>query len=73
MEEIKTMLQAEFGTLDELSKHLGVRNTAIYNWMARGQIPIKHLRKLNNLSQGRLTKEMLRPDLFGDWYALLQI
>jgi hypothetical protein len=66
MEEIKTMLQAEFGTLDELSKHLGVRNTAVYNWMSRGQIPIKHLRKLNNLSQGRLTKEMLRPDLFGE-------
>ena len=71
MDEIKNILQAEFGTLDELSKHLGVRNTAIYNWMARGQIPIKHLRKLNNLSQGRLTKEMLRPDLFGDCYALL--
>jgi hypothetical protein len=66
MEEIKNILQAEFGTLDELSKMLGVRNTAIYNWMARGQIPIKHLRKLNNLSQGRLTKEMLRPDLFGE-------
>ena len=45
---------------------LGVRNTAVYNWMARGQIPLKHLRKLNNLSQGRLTKEMLRPDLFGE-------
>jgi hypothetical protein len=66
MEEIKNILQAEFGTLDELSKMLGVRNTAIYNWMARGQIPLKHLRKLNDLSQGRLTKEMLRPDIFGE-------
>jgi hypothetical protein len=64
MEEIKNILQAEFGTLDELSKMLGVRNTAVYNWMARGQIPLKHLRKLNDLSQGRLTKEMLRPDVF---------
>ena len=70
MDEIKTILQAEFGTLDELSKMLGVRNTADYNWMARGQRPLKHLRKLNNLSQGRLTKEMLRPDLFGEWYEL---
>jgi hypothetical protein len=66
MEEIKNILQAEFGTLDELSKMLGVRNTAIYNWMARGQIPLKHLRKLNDLSQGRLTKEILRPDIFGE-------
>jgi hypothetical protein len=64
MDEIKNMLQAEFGTLDELSKMLGVRNTAVYNWMARGQIPLKHLRKLNDLSKGRLTKEILRPDLF---------
>ena len=64
MDEIKNILQAEFGTLDELSKMLGVRNTAVYNWMARGQIPLKHLRKLNDLSQGRLTKEMLRPDVF---------
>lgn len=64
MEEIKNILQAEFGTLDELSRMLGVRNTAVYNWMARGQIPLKHLRKLNDLSQGRLTKEMLRPDVF---------
>jgi hypothetical protein len=66
MEEIKNILQAEFGTLDELSKMLGVRNTAVYNWMARGQIPLKHLRKLNDLSQGRLTKEILRPDIFGE-------
>jgi hypothetical protein len=64
MDEIKTILQAEFGTLDELSKMLGVRNTAVYNWMARGQIPLRHLRKLNDLSKGRLTKEILRPDLF---------
>lgn len=66
MEEIKNILQAEFGTLDELSKMLGVKNTAVYNWMARGQIPLKHLRKLNDLSQGRLTKEILRPDIFGE-------
>ena len=65
MEEIKMLLQAEFGTLDELSKLLGVKNTAVYNWIARQQIPIRHIKKLNVLSEGRLTKEMLRPDLFG--------
>jgi|TARA_R110000823_G_scaffold236314_3_gene362013 DNA-binding transcriptional regulator YdaS (Cro superfamily) len=66
MEEIKMLLQAEFGTLDELSKLLGVKNTAVYNWIARQQIPIRHIKKLNVLSEGRLTKEMLRPDLFGE-------
>jgi DNA-binding transcriptional regulator YdaS (Cro superfamily) len=64
MEEIKQLLQVEFGTLDELSKLFGVRNSAVYQWVARGQIPIRHLKKLNVLSEGRLTKEMLRPDLF---------
>jgi len=66
MEEIKKHLQVEFGTLDELSKLLGVRNTAVYNWLSRKQIPIKHLKKISILSEGRLTKEMLRPDLFGE-------
>jgi hypothetical protein len=31
------------------------------------------LRKIVDLSEGRLTREMLRPDIFGEWYALLQI
>jgi DNA-binding transcriptional regulator YdaS (Cro superfamily) len=64
MEEIKQILQVEFGTLDELSKLLGVRNSAVYQWVAREQIPIRHLKKLRELSEGRLTNEMLRPDLF---------
>jgi len=66
MEEIKKLLQVEFGTLDELSRLLGVKNTAVYNWVSREQIPIKHLKKLSVLSEGRLTKELLRPDLFGE-------
>jgi len=66
MEEIKKLLQVEFGTLDELSRLLGVKNTAVYNWVSREQIPIKHLKKLRVLSEGRLTKELLRPDLFGE-------
>jgi len=64
MHEIKQLLQVEFGTLDELSKLLGVRNSAVYQWVARERIPIRHLKKLSVLSEGRLTTEMLRPDLF---------
>ena len=68
------LLKAEFGTLQKLAKLMGVRETAVYNWRARGQIPIKNLKKLRELSQGRLTNEMLRPDLFKkDWNALLQV
>jgi len=66
MNEIKRLLQVEFGTLDELSRLVGVRNTAVYNWLSRKQIPIRHLKKISVLSEGRITKEMLRPDLFKD-------
>jgi hypothetical protein len=58
------LLQAEFGTLQKLAKLMGIRATAVYNWKARGNIPIKNLKKLRELSEGRLTNELLRPDLF---------
>jgi DNA-binding transcriptional regulator YdaS (Cro superfamily) len=64
MEEIKQALQIEFGTLDALAKVIHVRNTAVYNWMARGQIPIRHIKKIVDLTEGRITIKMLRPDLF---------
>ena len=66
MKDMKLILQAEFGTLDALAAKLNVQNTAIYNWVARNQIPIKHLRKITELSEGRLTKAMMRPDLFNN-------
>jgi len=59
-------LAIEFGALTNLAPLLRVRNSAIYAWKARGRIPIKHLKKLEELSQGRLKAEMLRPDLFGE-------
>ena len=63
---MKLILQAEFGTLDRLAGELRIKNSAVYNWVARKQIPIKHLKKISDLSQGRLTKAMMRPDLFNN-------
>ena len=63
---MKLILQAEFGTLDRLAGELNVKNSAVYNWVARKQIPIKHLKRISDLSQGRLTKAMMRPDLFNN-------
>ena len=57
-------LKLEFGVLANLAKPLGVRENAIYQWSKRGTIPIKHIRTLIEMSDGRLTKEVLRPDLF---------
>lgn len=66
--DIYTELKLEFGSLYRLAMLLGIRETAIYQWKARCKgIPIKHLRKIVELSDGRLTREMLRPDIFGEW------
>ena len=59
-----TQLQIEFGTLGNVASKLGITETAVYGWVYKKRIPIKHIRKLEELSEGRLTKEMLRPDLF---------
>lgn len=57
-------LKTEFGTLYKLATLLGIRETAIYQWKSRTNIPIKHVRKIEELSKGRITRGMLRPDIF---------
>jgi len=44
-------LKTEFGTLYKLAMLLGIRETAIYQWKPR-KIPIKHIRKIEELSEG---------------------
>jgi hypothetical protein len=58
------LIKAEFGSITLLAQHLEIRPSAVYNWADRGRVPIKHLKRILELSEGRLTKEMLRPDLF---------
>jgi len=61
--DIFTELKMEFGSLYKLAILLDIRETAVYQWRNRN-IPIKHLRKIVELSEGRITREMLRPDIF---------
>jgi hypothetical protein len=62
--DIFSELKVEFGTLYRLAMLLGIRETAVYQWRSRANIPIKHIRKIEELSEGRITREMLRPDIF---------
>lgn len=55
-------LRLEFGELQKLAEPLGVTREAVYQWT---RIPHRHVKKICELSEGRLTPEMLRPDLFG--------
>jgi len=57
-------LRVEFGTLSNLGKLLGIRANTIYLW-GRNNVPTKYIKQIEGLSEGRVTKEMLRPDLFG--------
>ena len=61
--DIFNELKAEFGSLYKLAMLLEVRETAVYQWKKRG-IPIKHIRKIEELSEKRVTRQMLRHDLF---------
>lgn len=57
------LLKIEFGSLVTLAEKLGIKPNTIYLW-GQTQIPFKYLRKIEELSELRLTREQLRPDLF---------
>ena len=57
------LLKIEFGSLINLAEKLGIKPQTIYLWNS-GKIPFKYLRQIEELSELRLTREQLRPDLF---------
>lgn len=54
------LLLKEFGSYRNIAEKLGVAYQTAYSYSFR-PIPHKHLDKLVELSEGRLNKEMLRP------------
>lgn len=60
------ILRAEFGSLYRLAKTLGLQPNAVYQWQNRGRVPFKHIREIEVLSEGRVTRKELRPDIFGE-------
>jgi hypothetical protein len=57
------LLKIEFGSLVNLAEKLEIQPQTIYLWSST-KIPFKYLRKIEELSELRLTREQLRPDLF---------
>lgn len=57
------LLKIEFGSLKVLAEKLGIKPNTIYLW-GQTNIPFKYLREIEQLTDLRLTREMLRPDLF---------
>jgi len=64
------LLRVEFGSLKELAEQLKLKPNTVYLWN-QTQVPFKYLKKIEEITTGRLTREMLRPDLYRkDWYEL---
>jgi len=57
------LLRIEFGQLKDLAEKLDLKPNTVYLW-GHTNIPFKYLRQIEELSELRLTREMLRPDLF---------
>lgn len=65
MADIFDLLVIEFGSLKKLADKMGVSWNCIYQWKARGQqIPLKNIAIIEQLSEGRITRQMMRPDKF---------
>ena len=57
------LLRVEFGSLKELAEQLKLKPNTVYLWN-QTQVPFKYLKKIEEITTGRLTSEMLRPDLY---------
>ena len=65
------LLKIEFGSLRNLAELLALRPNTVVLW-GQTHIPFKYIKQIEELSEYRVTREMLRPDVFKkDWYALL--
>jgi DNA-binding transcriptional regulator YdaS (Cro superfamily) len=54
------------GSQAALARMLGVVPMAVSNWKLRGQVPADKCLAIERATLGAVTKEQLRPDVFGD-------
>jgi DNA-binding transcriptional regulator YdaS (Cro superfamily) len=57
------LLKIEFGSLRNLAEALQLRPNTVVLW-GQTQIPFKYIKEIERLSENRVTREMLRPDVF---------
>jgi DNA-binding transcriptional regulator YdaS (Cro superfamily) len=60
---LNDQLLLEYGSLKDFAKAIGYTPTSVYRWMDKG-FPIDKIRKIEIATEGKVTREMLRPDLF---------
>jgi DNA-binding transcriptional regulator YdaS (Cro superfamily) len=56
-------IQLEYGNRTEFSKVIGYTTTSVYRWIKEG-FPVGKLKIIEERTGGKITKELMRPDLF---------
>lgn len=65
--ELVKKLADEYKTKTQFAAELGVSKTFLYQiYTGRRKIPPKFALRIQKLTSGRITAEMLRPDIFED-------
>ncbi|AIC11315.1 helix-turn-helix domain-containing protein [Xylella fastidiosa] len=55
----------KLGSVSALAASLGVRQSAISNWRARGRVPAERCIDIERVTNGAVICRELRPDVFG--------
>jgi DNA-binding transcriptional regulator YdaS (Cro superfamily) len=54
------------GTQAALAEAIGVTPQAVNQWVTKGQVPIERVVAVEQATGGKVTRQQLRPDIFGD-------
>jgi DNA-binding transcriptional regulator YdaS (Cro superfamily) len=53
------------GSQQLLADALGIKSPSISEWRSRGKVPVERCASIEALTDGRVTRQQLRPDVFG--------
>ena len=56
-----------FGSQRKLAKAIGMYPQQINGWVNTGKVPVKHCKKIEQVTNGEVTCFDLRPDVFPDY------
>lgn len=56
---------AIIGGTNATARALGIKPPAVSRWRRTGQVPVNRCPDLERLTNGAVTREALRPDIFG--------
>jgi DNA-binding transcriptional regulator YdaS (Cro superfamily) len=52
------------GGQSALARAIGVKPQSVQAWVARGEVPLKRCRSIENITGGKVTAAELRPEFF---------